>query len=370
MEVSDMQALLDKARHLKQPERERTLFDIGARGYFENPTTDLLAFFLDPSAEHGFGSVVLNALLDCLPEPEQPSSDDGYLTRSPIREWMTSEQQRIDLVLESDRWVLAIENKIYHGFHNDFDHYGSDLKLRLSGQKSRRVLLAVLSPEGLAPNVDEWLGIGYADFLKQLRAAIGALYEQHGESKWLLFLREFVLHFENLTMADTLTNEQEQYVLEHLGDIDALTRAKNSALLNLRQRLQAGINDSLSDIGQSINVWQENWPVGPALRFAPEGWKGHSSVVIYLELEKSKQVWVQTYIDRRNGDLAQLAEKGFDCNQFDDHKVGKWQYNLYHGFLEMKWEAIEKAVANYLRGIIAMEKDWQREVAMESENGR
>lgn len=44
METSAMQALLDKARCLKQPERERTLFDTGARGYFD--TDNRLARFL------------------------------------------------------------------------------------------------------------------------------------------------------------------------------------------------------------------------------------------------------------------------------------------------------------------------------------
>ncbi|WP_110070851.1 PD-(D/E)XK nuclease family protein [Halomonas sp. A11-A] len=361
MDVERMKALLEGAARLRRPARERTLFDIGARGYFENPTTDLLAFFLDPAAEHGFGNAVLSALLDSLPEPLQPAASERYLTRPPVREWVTSQQQRIDLVLESDRWVIAVEHKVYHGLHNDFAHYGDDLALRLSDQDSRQVLCVVLSPGGQAPDAPGWLGIGYPDFLRRLRSAAGSLYEQHGESKWLLFLREFVIHLENLTMTDTLTDAQEQFALEHLGEIEALTKAKNDALASLRLRLQEGLNTRLDDLGLPITSWQENWPVGPALRFAPNGWQSHSSVVIYLEPQTPKRVWVQTYIDRRNGDLAELAGKGIDCNQFDEHKVGRTSYNLYHGFPSMEWEAIEEAAASYLRAIIAMEIDWQRE---------
>lgn len=44
MKASEMQALLDKAHRLKQPERERTQFDIGALGYFD--TDNRLARFL------------------------------------------------------------------------------------------------------------------------------------------------------------------------------------------------------------------------------------------------------------------------------------------------------------------------------------
>lgn len=361
MDVEHIKALLEGAARLRKPAREQTLFDIGARGYFENPTTDLLAFFLDPAAEHGFGNAVLSALLGSLPESMQPAACERYLTRPPVREWVTSRQQRIDLVLESDRWVLAVEQKVYHGLHNDFAHYGEDLALRLSGQDSRQVLCIVLSPGGQAPDAPGWLGIGYPDFLQRLRSAAGSLYEQHGESKWLLFLREFVIHLENLTMTDTLTDAQEQFALEHLGEIEALTKAKNEALISLRLRLQEGLNTRLDDLGLPITSWQENWPVGPALRFVPHGWQGDSSVVIYLEPETPKQVWVQTYIDRRNGDLAELAGKGIDRNQFDELKVGKSVYNFYHGFSSMDWEAVEETVASYLRAIIAMEQAWQRE---------
>src|SRR5690554_3780945 len=225
MDVERMKALLKEAEQFQGPDREQTLFDIGARGYFENPTTDLLAFFLDPAAEHGFGNAVLSALLDSLPEALQPAACERYLTRPPGREWVTSRQQRIDLVLESDQWVLAVEHKVYHGLHNDFAHYGEDLALRLSGQDSRQVLCIVLSPGGQAPDAPGWLGIGYPYFLQRLRSAAGSLYEQLGESKWLLFLREFVIHLENLTMTDTLTDAQEQFALEHLGEIEALTKA-------------------------------------------------------------------------------------------------------------------------------------------------
>ena len=35
-----------------------TILNVGGRGYYENPMSDLLAFFLDPSACHGLGDLV------------------------------------------------------------------------------------------------------------------------------------------------------------------------------------------------------------------------------------------------------------------------------------------------------------------------
>ncbi|WP_017430530.1 PD-(D/E)XK nuclease family protein [Vreelandella jeotgali] len=362
MGVERMKALLSGMPDLQQlAHRERTLFDVGARGYFENPTSDLLAFFLDSDAEHEFGNVVLSALLECLPDQQQPELEERYLIRSPAREWVTSQQQRIDLVLESERWVLAVEHKIYHDLSNDFAHYSEDLSLRLSGQDNRQVLCVVLSPEGLAPHPTGWLGIRYADFLARLRVAVRCLCEQHGESKWLLFLREFIIHLENLTVTDTLTDAQEQYVLENLGNIEALTQARNDALESLRYRLQEGINSRLGDLEIPITSSTKNWPVGPALHFVPLGWKGNSIVVVFLSKDHPKTVRVQPYIDKRNGDINALRKHGIDVNHFDNHSIGRDYYLLFHDFKEMHWEAIEKAAADYLRAIISMESEWQKE---------
>lgn len=362
MGVERMETLLNGMPDLQQvAHRERTLFDIGARGYFENPTSDLLAFFLDPDAEHGFGNVVLSALLECLPDQQQPGLEERYLIRSPVREWMTSQQQRIDLVLESERWVLAIEHKIYHDLSNDFVHYSEDVSLRLPGQDNRQVLCAVLSPEGLVPHSTGWLGIKYADFLARLRGAVRRLYEQHSESKWLLFLREFIIHLENMTVTDTLTDAQEQYVLENLGNIEALAQARSDALESLRHRLQEGISSRLDDLEVTITSWKKNWPVGPALHFVPHGWKGNSIVVVFLSKEHPGTVRVQPYIDKRNGDINALRKHGIDVNHFNNHSVGRDYYLFFHDFKGMPWEAVEAAAADYLRAIISMESEWQKE---------
>ena len=42
--------------------KERTVFSLGGRGYYENAASDMLSFFLRPNAEHGFGTLFLLAL--------------------------------------------------------------------------------------------------------------------------------------------------------------------------------------------------------------------------------------------------------------------------------------------------------------------
>lgn len=80
-----------------KPQQELTIFGIGSRGYYENPTTDILAFFLDDSAAHGLDALVLTALMDILPEPFNKL--DCSLSISPEREVKTKRGKRIDLLL-------------------------------------------------------------------------------------------------------------------------------------------------------------------------------------------------------------------------------------------------------------------------------
>ena len=49
----DLESFLSDVSNHVAPVKELTVFSVGGRGYYENPTTDLLAFFLRPDAEHG-----------------------------------------------------------------------------------------------------------------------------------------------------------------------------------------------------------------------------------------------------------------------------------------------------------------------------
>lgn len=147
MELEDARTLLAKAAYYRQPDYEPSIFALGGRGYFENPTTDLLAFFLDPSQVHGKGDCFLQALLNCLPDVNELQTT---LRAPPQREVSTQNGNRIDLLLLGDDWDLLLENKILHSQINpfsDYEEYADGLK----DDKCRRRLCVVLSPPRSLP---------------------------------------------------------------------------------------------------------------------------------------------------------------------------------------------------------------------------
>ena len=67
---SDLEKFLQMAATHRVPPKERTIFSIGGRGYYENAASDMLAFFLRPHEEHGFGTIFLSVFFECMGKKE------------------------------------------------------------------------------------------------------------------------------------------------------------------------------------------------------------------------------------------------------------------------------------------------------------
>lgn len=199
----DLPALEELLTHLKSlpvaEKSETNIFSVGARGHYENPVSDLLAFFIDPDAPHGLNTLVLGALLECL-----PAHVDASLLSPPAREVMTQKGTRIDLLLESKEWAMVLENKIWHQLNNPFNDYSGYLEQK---HPDKKPFLVVLSPEGLAPA--GWTGISYSMFISVLSPGLGMACITSPLNKWQVLLREFILHLEALMGKNTIAAETE-----------------------------------------------------------------------------------------------------------------------------------------------------------------
>ena len=60
--------LLDSAKKFKAIPREKPFFDTAIRSHYENPTTELLEFFLNPQESHELGEVFWKGFSDVVVE--------------------------------------------------------------------------------------------------------------------------------------------------------------------------------------------------------------------------------------------------------------------------------------------------------------
>ena len=67
MKITELEELIKGILSQECAERsEQTFFSIGGRGYYENPASDVLAFFCDSDECHELGGLVIRALFRAL----------------------------------------------------------------------------------------------------------------------------------------------------------------------------------------------------------------------------------------------------------------------------------------------------------------
>ena len=294
--TSDINKLLAEVKAFIQPTTERTLFSLGGRGYYENPASDLLAFFLNPEAEHGLGALFLQAFLDCM---KLNSNDLSFSGVAISRESQTKEGNRIDLVVQGPEWVLLIENKVYHGQVNPFDTYEAYGRMLAGG---RKLLLAVLSPSGTAAK-ECWTPVSYQNYCAVLRQGLSAALFDRAYSKWVVFAREFILHFENeLYQPSQIMTEAEADFVEQ--NTEAIAKVKKLSA-DYRQFMLALLNSRLTEAitGHTFTTKDDGW----AVRCYSDKW-GRSNLAFWSTAPGTKGKKFQLTVYLVGLDDAQAAE--------------------------------------------------------------
>ncbi|WP_426816809.1 PD-(D/E)XK nuclease family protein [Winslowiella sp. 2C04] len=329
MKLTDLESLLNHLKTLPVPhEREANLFSVGARGHYENPVSDVLAFYLDPDGEHGLDTLTLDALLACL---EEASDLASALIKPPEREVSTVAGNRIDLLLESNEWVMIIENKIGHLLNNPFDDYTA--YLNDESYREKKPYYIVLSPNGRAPV--GWTGVSYREFTRQLTLRLGEAFISAPLNKWLILLREYVLHLESLMINPAFPVETEEFIRENLHRIHEMVQLKNSVIKGMMEEGRRWLTAQFSRQQYEVKVTQHTWSGYPALRFSFEHWTSYSDVVLFLHGEPEEQYEVRTYtcelIDEelRERAISALNVEGCEGDYWDEGKRTIIGFRIY-----------------------------------------
>lgn len=317
MDLEQLRQLLHKAERFYQQEREPSIFALGGRGYYENPTTDLLAFFLDPAQAHGLDACFLKAFLGCLPNAKYLSPS---LRSAPQREVATPNRKRIDLVLAGDEWDLVVENKVFHAQNNPFDDYEAFAQATLYSAE-RTLLYAVLSPSGNSARTN-WHGVSYRQFIEAAREELAQHMLSCPVNKWQVFARDFLLHLENITVEKAMDSQAVNFVIEHLHQINKLTRLKDQVIDALDAKVVEKLESEVP--GYTRYTRRHSWKNGPALRYASNGWATWSDVVLYLKTtDNNTQPTIWVHLCDVDEPLKEVGMKLFSGNETSSWTEGK-----------------------------------------------
>ena len=284
----DFAELIKEVTKIELPDLEKTIFSIGGRGHYENPTSDILAFYLDPEAEHQLGSLVLDSLFSALiktlettPEgkfdnqPTQLSSLKEIIEKksinlalTPSREVSTENIKKIDLLLEGDDWVMVIENKIYAAQNNPFKKYeqfvNDNYKTNKENDKTNeyKKFFVILSPKGNAIN-ENWIGLSYEDFITKIEEKLGSEFILKPFSKWTVFLRDFILNLKQHTTREKMQTETLEFIGENIEEVlkfekilEEQDKERNEKVKRLKSKIGKN-NNSENDCNIEYWIWQK-----------------------------------------------------------------------------------------------------------------
>ena len=326
--TTSFEKFLSEVRKHAPPLKEASLFSLGGRGYYENPASDLLAFFMAPDAVHGFKDLFLQAFLECM---KVDSASLGMAGVTVSREAVTKEGNRIDLVVNGSDWVLLIENKVHHDQVNPFASYEAYGRSLLPG---KMLLMAILSPKGESVH-GSWQPVSYQTYCSALRRRLADDMFNRAYSKWLIFAREFILHFENELYQPAMNDEQANFVELHGEQIELAKKLSSEyrlfLLALLKSRLEAAI------LGRLFTTKDDVW----AVRCSEQYW-GRSNLAFWSATsDGALKFYVAVYLIEITPEQEDHAGRVFrDAHRLTAWREGKWFAWRTHPGFNTRAEAI------------------------------
>ena len=200
----------------KQKQSPPTLIEIIGCQTKENFYNNILAFFLQTDEAHGMGDLVVSSLLEAV----DIETDDVNVSNV-VREYTTyttdttdKKKRRIDLLIETRRYIIGIENKIYARANNDFKEYSKTINTLAnndSGSSDERKPVCILLSLFKQEKHEDFIPITYKEFFEKIEKNLGK-YTTDAHPEYLQFLLHFIKTIRNLTMKNELDQEMKKFL--------------------------------------------------------------------------------------------------------------------------------------------------------------
>ncbi len=211
---------------------KQTFMEISGYPHFENVCSNILQFYLQPTNEHGFGTLFLDALISSAGQTLINNTEEVEVRR----EESTDEKSRIDLVIEADEYVIGIENKIFASLDNPFDKYRGHLEKLSRGRHICGILLS-LRPVKPFPELCGFIPVSYEQFLQEILSNLGS-HVLTAQEPHLTFFRDFVRTMQNLQETTAMDQQRLDYFHKNQANIKTLLAEVDSLRGEMRYKVK------------------------------------------------------------------------------------------------------------------------------------
>ncbi len=222
--IEKYKEIIANVKKLRKP-KEKNIFSIGGKGHYENPISDILAFYFDINEDHNLHNLCIKSYFECLYEQNYLDTLPALnqFVKPPEREIKTDNNKKIDMLIEGNNWVLVIENKMRHKKVNPFSDYEEYVKKYYGG---KTIYLTILSPND-DNTPDSWASITYENFINSLTNNLGKYVLDFTTNKWLIMLREFILNIREELEIFAMDEKLANFIEDNIEEIEELQNIKN-----------------------------------------------------------------------------------------------------------------------------------------------
>jgi len=306
--MDELQNLITQVEFLRRPRTEKNIFSIGGHGHYENPISDIMAFFIDPKEVHGFGAFFLSSLIECAGLKELITPE---LIVPPRREAFTESGKRIDLLLEGEHWVIVVENKIRHSLNNPFHDYSTYIS-KLYPHKRKYYILLSAKKESPPEN---WVNVNYTDLIDQLKKNINLYKIDNVNNKWYICLKEYILNMQEQIHKQQIDPARFNFIKENYSDIQEIIDMFHEYIEYIKSLV---VNALSTDFAGIKPIRQHTWrSMGIALRIYLSHWQKETNITLLLKKEGGLSIRIYVY-DVEENDL-DLLKKYIDLEKYKEY---------------------------------------------------
>lgn len=206
-DVKKIKGLLEilKDYPTKSEDRRKSFMAVSGYPCYEDVVSDFLAFMFNDSEEHGWRSLWIDSLLSLR------RIDTREVDVSVCRDYCTDKGNRIDLLIESQNYVVCIVNMIYSDLTRDLQDYFDTVYNRYSG-KDKAFVFCVLSPEELPeyPLYESFINNTYPELFDAVRSKMGDYIDKF-DNTWIKYMKSFIDTVEEMCHESGKNNNENDF---------------------------------------------------------------------------------------------------------------------------------------------------------------
>jgi|SRR5690606_34613329 len=256
-ELLELKEILEKI-DIKQQKTNDNIFEIGTRGFYENPFTEVLSFLLDSQSKYPNRNLFVKSFLESLPNLSNEIVDSFLNDLKVNTQYTTINKKFIDLILFNDKYILVFENKIFHWLANPFEEYETDIKTRYSTLNPFFYILSY-NPTNTPTN---WKNVTINECFTNIKKNLLFKFD----NKWDFYVNDFLEHYIQ-TNKEKMTHQEFEFYTQNFSKIIAGNNYVNKFISETINRVKEKLPIDSIKRTSGVSDWGDNF--SRAVRFFP-----------------------------------------------------------------------------------------------------